>query len=233
MAGQISTASQELPIGEAIDLVESEFKEETLDRVEVGVKMSTDRFDGSIGVYFLEQQDNIFFQNVEQPDGTFVPTSQALDTEATGIDFSGNFTITDDFAARFNLTFVDQEQTSGSNKGRELQRQPDVIGTVELLYNNPNGFDASFGYNYRGESFGNNSNTVTLDSFGFMRAAVGYTIELEDDKSLHLGLSVFNLGDEVGLTEGNPRAGGAAAGAFGVGRPILPRRTYFKATYRF
>ncbi|MEL7538091.1 MAG: TonB-dependent receptor [Pseudomonadota bacterium] len=233
LPGQISTASQQLPLGEAIALVEDEFEEETVDRLEIGVKLQTERFDGSIGIYRLEQNDNILFQNVEQPDGTFVPTSIPQDTEATGIDLAGNWSVTDDFNVRFNVSFVDQEVTAGPNDGFELQRQPDTVGTVELLYQNEFGFDASLGYNYRGESFGNLSNSVVLDSFDFIRAAVGYSIELEDEKSLHLGLSVFNLGDEVGLTEGNPRAAAGAAGDFQVARPILPERVYFKATYRF
>ncbi len=232
LPGQISTASQELPLGEAIKLVEDQFEEETVNRIEFGVKASTDRFEGAIGVYYMEQEDNIFFQNVEQPDGTFVPTSIAQDTEANGIDVSGIFNFNDMFDARFNVSYVDQEITSGPNDGKELLRQPDIIGTIELLYQYL-GWDANFGYNYRGDSFGDSANNAKLDSFEFLRAGVGYTHELASDASLHFGLSVFNLTDEVGLTEGNPRAGTAAVGDFGVGRPILPRTTYFRVTYNF
>ena len=196
------------------------------------MKISNEFFEGSVGLYFLELKDNILFQNVEQPDGTFVPTSIPQDTEASGIDASGQFTFNDYWTLNFNASWVDQEITKGPNDGREIQRQPDLIGTTEVLFNY-GGFDASVSYNYRGDSFGNLSNTVVLDSFGFVRAAVGYTLDLADASSVHFGLSVFNLTDEVGLTEGNPRASAGAAGDFQVGRPILPSRTYFKVTYRF
>ncbi len=232
LPGQINRAAEELPLGEAVKVVEDEFGEETINRIEVGVKASTERFEGAVGLYYMEQNDNIFFQNVEQPDGTFVPTSIAQDTEATGLDLSGIFNITDMFDARFNLSFVDQEVTSGPNKGNEIQRMPDVIGTVELLYANA-GWDANLGLNYRGDSFGDLGNTGELDSFEFWRAGVGYTKELDSGSSLYFSLSVFNLTDEAGLTEGNPRAGTAAVGDFGVGRPILPRTTYLRLRYDF
>ena len=56
---------------------------------------------------------------------------------------------------------------------------------------------------------------------------------MDAGSNLHFGLSVFNLTDGAGLTEGNPRAGGAATGDFIVGRPILPKTTYFRVTYNF
>ncbi len=232
LPGQISTASQQLPKGEAVAKVENDFKEETVDRFEVGVKASTERFEGSVGLYFMEQNDNIFFQNVEQPNGTFLPTSIPVDTEVTGVDISGIVDFNDLFSVRFNASFFDQEVTAGPNKGKELARQPDTIGTVELLFQNA-GFDANLGYNYRGDSFGDGGNNVVLKSFNFLRAGVGYTHELDSDSDLHFGLSVFNLTDEAGLTEGNPRAAAGAAGDFQVARPILPRTTYFRVTYNF
>ena len=137
-----------------------------------------------------------------------------------------------EFDVRFNLSLIDQEVTAGPNKGLELLRQPDTIGTVELLFQNER-WDANFGYNHRGDSFGDAANNSTLDSFDFLRAGVGYTHELDSGSNLHFGLSVFNRTDEAGLTEGNPRAGGAATGEFIVGRPILPKTTYFRVTYDF
>ena len=231
--GQVGNAAEELGSrGAAIKFVEDSFEKETVDRVEFGVKIDNNLFAGSVGMYYQEQKDNILFTNVEQPDGTFLPTATPQDTEAMGIDASGSFVFTDFFTLNFNASWVDQEVTAGPNKGLELVRQPDVLASTSLVYADER-FDASVSYNYRGDSFGNSANTATLDAFGFWRASVGYNMNLGDDSSLHFGLSVFNLTDEVGLTEGNPRAGSGAVGDLAVARPILPRRTSFKVTYRF
>ena len=51
-----------------------------------------------------------------------------------------------------------------------------------------------------------------------------------------IGLSVFNLFDSAGLTEGNPRAGIGGQvddGDFFFGRPILPRRIFSTLTFTF
>ncbi len=218
--------------GAAIAFVEDSFEAETVNRIEAGFKFDSDLFSGSIGAYYMEQLDNITFSEIEQADGSFLPVTVAQDTEATGIDASGSFYFTDFISLAFNLSFSDQEITAGPNEGFELVRQPDIIGTTDLVFANEI-FDASLSYNYRGDSFGDNSNNVTLDAFGFWRASIGYTLSLADDSSLHLSLAAFNLTDEVGLTEGNPRAGATTTGGLAVARPILPRRISLKATYRF
>lgn len=231
--GQVNDTAESLGSrGAAIAFIEDSFEAETVNRIEAGVKFDSDLFSGSIGAYYMEQSDNIQFSQIEQADGTFLPVTIAQDTEATGIDASGRFYFTDFLSLAFNASFSDQEVTAGPNEGFELVRQPDIIATTDFVFSNDI-FDASLSYNYRGDSFGDSSNDSTLDAFGFWRASVGYTLSLDDDSSLHLSLSAFNLTDEVGLTEGNPRAGGAATGGLAVARPILPRRISFKATYRF
>jgi hypothetical protein len=55
-------------------------------------------------------------------------------------------------------------------------------------------------------------------------------------QSLRLGVQVFNLLDSDGVTEGSPRQAdnqGGGVSDFFVGRPILPRRLFVRATFSF
>lgn len=89
--------------------------------------------------------------------------------------------------------------------------------------------------NFVGDNFANDSNSVALDSFAIWRIEGGYTYEFEDDSKLRVSLSVFNLFDDEGVTEGSPRQGTAqsATEPFFVGRPILPQRITLRINYSF
>lgn len=229
LPGRVNSLSS---LADPVSFVEDQFEEETIDRAEIGLKFSSGIFDGSIGAYYLTLSDNTTFQQLENADGTFTAVTVISDTETTGIDASGTFSFNDYLDLDVNLTFADHEFSEGPNEGNEISRQPNILGGFSLIFNNDT-IDSSITYSYRGDSFGNDANTRELESFGFWRADAGYTIAMADDEELRLSLSVFNLTDEDGLTEGNPRAGTGPQGDFAVGRPILPRRITFRATYSF
>ena len=119
-------------------------------------------------------------------------------------------------------------------EGNELRRQPNVMGLIGLAYDK-NGIDFNISSNFLGPKFANDANTVELDGFNIVRASAGYTIDLENDQSLRLGVSVFNLLDSEGITEGSPRQGNTqiGGGEYFVGRPILPRRVFLRAMFDF
>ena len=137
-----------------------------------------------------------------------------------------------------NFTFQDHEFTEVEGNpeqvGNELRRQPNVLGSAGVNYTMA-GFDANLSANYLGNKFANDANTVELDAFTIVRAGAGYTLDLGQQETLRLGVSVFNLLDAAGVTEGSPRQGNAQTGSseFFVGRPILPRRVFLKATFSF
>ena len=100
------------------------------------------------------------------------------------------------------------------------------LGALGLYYDNA-AFDANFGFNYTGQKFTDDTNNIELDAITIGRLGAGYTFsKLDNNQSVRLGFSVFNLFDSSGITEGNPRAGsaGQTESEFFVGRPILPRR---------
>ena len=125
--------------------------------------------------------------------------------------------------------------SSEANIGNELARQPNFLATLGLNYNNQK-FDALLSVNHTGSKFTDDTNNVELDAISIFRLGAGYTFTTQGDNTLRVGLSVFNLFDSDGLTEGNPRAGIAgqsADGEFFFGRPILPRRVFFTTTFNF
>lgn len=229
LPGQVNNVSG---VDNPIAFVENQFEEEIIDRIEVGLKLDTELFTGSIGLYNLQLSDSTTFRQVEQDDGTFEVEAILQETDTTGIDASGTFYFGSNFSVDVNLTYADHEFTAGPNDGNEIRRQPNFLAGSSFKYETDT-FDASLSYSYRGDSFGDDSNNRELDGFGFWRAQAGYNLPLSGDDSLRIALSIFNLTDEEGLTEGNPRAGTGPQGDFAVGRPILPRRASLKLTYTF
>jgi len=140
-----------------------------------------------------------------------------------------------------NVTFTFQDhgftevEGNPDQEGNWLRRQPQMMGNIGLTYAG-NGFDANINHYFAGKRFANDANTVELDPYGITRLNAGYTFGLgEGNESLRLGVSVFNLLDTQGITEGSPRQGNSQTGVseFFVGRPILPRRVMIKALFSF
>ena len=167
-------------------------------------------------------------------------------TSTVGLEGTWNYRFTDHFNVNGTVTYQNHEiktnettdLTTGDistiNEGNEIGRQPNLLGSIGLNYNDRK-FDANFTLNHTGKKFTDDSNNVELDAITIARLGAGYTFKLQDVNSLRLGVSVFNLFDSVGLTEGNPRAGiaGQSETEFFVGRPILPRRFFLTATLNF
>jgi hypothetical protein len=103
-----------------------------------------------------------------------------------------------------------------------------------LSYND--GFvDARLGVSYFGDAYANDANTVELDGHSVANLSSGYTWEMANNQMIRLGLSVWNLFDSEGITEGSPRQGNSqvSGGEFFVGRPVLPRRVSLNVRYDF
>ena len=111
-----------------------------------------------------------------------------------------------------NFTFQNHEFTkvegNPEQEGNELRRQPNVMGMAGFSYDD-GGFDANLSSNFMGSKFANDGNTVELDGFNIVRLDAGYKFKLGDEETLRLGLSIFNLFDADGVTEGSPRQGDA------------------------
>lgn len=217
------------------------YEGETIDAIEAGAKLQTDNFDGYVTVFFttLDDRRNVDFENDPNNPGSVIEVVTTQSTEAFGIEASGTYHVNDFLSLNANVTLRDSEFTKAEGNaavvGQELRRQPLTMINAAAMFKYAN-FDAALMYNFHGDNFANDSNTVKLDSYNLVRLEAGYTFDFDGGQTLRVSANVFNVTDDQGITEGSPRQGNAQSGApsqFFVGRPILPRRVMLRVTYDF
>lgn len=219
--------------------VTQSYETEKVYQGEVGAKIGYDKFSATASAFFISLNDrrNIDFENDGQ--GGVVEIVSVQSTQTIGFEGTANYEIVSGLTADVILTFQDHQFTevegNADQVGNWLRRQPQFKTTVGLTYDK-NNFDFNASAMYLGKRYANDANTVELDPYTLVRAGAGYTIGLgEKNESVRLGISVFNLLDTEGITEGSPRQGNSQTGAsdYFVGRPILPRRVSFTALFNF
>jgi outer membrane receptor protein involved in Fe transport len=205
---------------------------------ELGAKYNSGRFAATGALFLVALNDRRSVDFVNDGAGGVIEEVSLQSTRTIGIEANLNYNIVKNFDVYANFTYQDHEFTEVENNpeqvGNELRRQPNVMGLIGLTFDN-NKFDFDLSSNFLGSKFANDANTVELDGFNIVRASAGYRIGLGDGESLRLGVSVFNLLDSAGVTEGSPRQGNSqiSGGEFFVGRPILPRRIFFRVSFDF
>jgi outer membrane receptor protein involved in Fe transport len=222
-----------------------DYNSEKIIQFEAGAKYGSEKLSGSLAAYYVKLSDRIKgrggFVN-----GILVDFSRSeQNTRTFGVEANWDYKLTDDLSLIGSVTYQDHEITKNTdedfttgviteiNVGNELSRQPNFIGSLGLHYDNSK-FDALFSVNHTGNKFASDNNNIELDAINLARIGAGYTLGLGDnDETLRLGFSVFNLFDDDTVTEGNPRAVGQTEGAFFFGRPVLPRRVFLTATFNF
>ncbi|WP_273445568.1 TonB-dependent receptor [Neolewinella agarilytica] len=217
------------------------YETESIIQGELGMKYGKDKFAATAALFLVNLNDrrNIDFVNDPNNPGSVIEQVRVQSTRTFGLETSLNYAVSEAFSLYGNLTLQSHEFTKveGNDEqvGNKLRRQPNVMGLVGGMYDNGT-IDASASANFLGKKFANDANTVELDGYNIVRLDGGYTLDLGKKQSLRLGLSVFNLLDSAGVTEGSPRQADAQAGgvsAFFVGRPILPRRIFIRAAFNF
>lgn len=226
---------------------DTNYEAETIIQGELGAKFGSSTFSGSVAGYFVNLSDRI---RIDQAISNGQLVNQARSEQSTrtfGLEATGNYRLSDAFNVNLTLTYQNHEITKNQttdlvsnetmtiNEGNEIGRQPTFLGSFGLDYDNQT-FDAYFTMNHTGAKFTDDFNNVELDAITIARIGGGYTFQTQDYNTIRLGVSVFNLFDSDGITEGNPRAGIAGQSGdrdFFVGRPILPRRLFLTATFSF
>jgi iron complex outermembrane recepter protein len=185
------------------------------------------------GYKFMSDELQIFataFANEVKGD-TFVrrpgDPAEVLTNEAYGIELDGNYTHESGFAVNLNATMQETEITdSPTNEGNQAQRQPgwQVRVTPSYEFEIAGNMYASVYATLSAvdDRFGDNENTVVLE--GYEKIDIGMTFE--PTESLRLQLSVDNLTDTQGITEGDPRNPEAPNGRY-----IMPRSIKFSVSY--
>lgn len=216
------------------------YETEEIYQGELGIKYGSGKFKGTLAGYYVDLNDR---QNVDLRDdpnnpGTIIETVTLLSTKALGIEATWRYELTENLNFNGSITYqgheYDESEANPAFKGNELERQPSIMSYSALEFDN-NAFDAGFSWSYTGKKFANIANTVELDAINIFRFDAGYTMDLGDNgETLRFGVAVFNVFNDNGITEGNPRdVTQSGAGEYFVGRPILPRRVFFRTTFSF
>ena len=223
----------------------SKYDSEQILQFEAGAKYGSGNLSGSIAAYYVGLSDRI---KIDQgfSNGVLVDLTRSEQSTSTiGIEATWDYLLVQDLNLRGGLTYQDHEITKNvaedlvaggtttTNEGNELARQPNFLGNLGLFYDNGL-FDANLSAVHTGSKFAADNNTIELDAITIMRLGAGYSFELgENNEAMRLGFYVFNLLDDDGVTEGDPRNVGQTEEAFFFGRPILPRRVFATATFNF
>jgi len=239
-------------------VLSSAYNSEKIIQVEGGVKYGSGKFLGTFAGYLTTLEDRISTQRADIVGlGLIEARRREQNTKTFGVEATWDWKFAENFSFNGNFTFQDHELTdnittdlvsgtttdgnttlvAGSsvteNEGNELPRQPNILATLKLDYDNDN-LDVFASATLRDAVFANNQNTVELDGYSIFRIGAGYTFSFEETKDLRVGFSVFNLFDTDKLTEGNPRDLNQQTDSdFFFGRPILPRRVFLTATFNF
>lgn len=214
------------------------FSPEIIKQAEIGVKYSRPGLSFSIaGLYTkLDNRRQVLFVNDGQ--GGLREQVNIVATRAWGLESTLSFDLADNLQFNGNLTLQDATytafDTAPANIGNELERQPNLLYNAGLYYDD-GAFDAAIFTNYTGDNFTAANNAIELGGFNVVNLDAGYRIPVGSDRSIRVGINVFNLLDSEAVTEGSPRqdSNQTGGGSFFVGRPVLPRRITGRVTFNF
>ncbi|GAA4234678.1 TonB-dependent receptor [Postechiella marina] len=216
----------------------SSYDTEKILQGELGVKYGAGKFSGTAALYSVSLKDRKAISFVNDGSGGTTEEVDNQDTRTYGLETTWRYKFTNDFNFNGSFTYQDHEiSKSDSNPdfvGNELRRQPNVVATLGLDYDNT-AFDGSFIYNYTGKKFSNDANSIELDAIGLASLNLGYTFPVgEAGETLRVGTQVFNIFNSEGITEGSPRLNNSQTDEeYFVGRPVLPTRVFLNATFNF
>ena len=168
------------------------------------------------------------------------PVASVGGARSTGLEIEGAFRPFEHFTLGFSGTYLDAKYrdffTGGGAvdlSGNRVQRQPKWQWRVSPAYDFEIGDDSKLSifstFSYTGDRFSDVQNQQNLPHY--FKIDGGITLDV--NKALQFGVTVDNLTDKVGLTEGNPRVIGSQGSGVINARPILGRSFRFSAGYKF
>jgi len=221
---------------------------QTMDLGEIGYKFAN-RWMSAYATAFWTKYDNVGFSNyVFNLLGQSSTVQQGYaDTQTTGLELEGGFYPLTWFDVTFTATLQDPkykglrytELVGGAPVLRDfvdnqLIRVPKtsirVVPGLNLLDRR---LRVQVAYEYEDPRYVDTANSVRLPSYDVWNASAQYAVT----DSLTMFGYIDNIGNSLGLTEGNPRAGelqstDALANTF-IARPLLGRQYRLAMMYRF
>ena len=211
------------------------FNEERLNQAELGLKLKMRTVSASLALLHSTLKDRRLYTFINNDSGGITEQIDKVANKANAIQATIDWQFSPSWTLASNATYQDLKFT-------EFDREPSFIGnrpvrTAKLTWNTQLAYSNEIWHGvlsntYVGDTFANNANTITLDPFQLWTFSLDH--QFKAVKGLTAGISVFNLFDSLGITEGSPRQGdNQSLGEYFVGRPILGRRTSLNLSYRF
>ena len=116
--------------------------------------------------------------------------------------------------------------------GNVPQRTPTLLYSIQPTYDLPQGWGAVYlRYEYTGKIYADSGNALALPGYGVL--SVGGNVNFTP--KLNLNVNVYNVTNELGLTEGNPNSGvtQAVVNGYFYGRGISSTNAQVALTYKF
>lgn len=189
---------------------------------ELGYKWAEQNYSFYATSFYNEVEGDTFVRRPGDP-------AEVLTNRAYGVELDFNYFTSVGFSLNLNSTLQKTEITeSPTNEGNRAQRQPKWQVRLTPSYGFE-AFEGTFASVYGtiasvSDRYADNENTVTLA--GYTKIDAGLQLELTEQ--LKTQLSVDNLTDKQGLTEGDPRNPTSPNGRY-----ILPRSVTLSMTYQF
>lgn len=206
-----------------------------VDNYEAGLKLRTDPL-SLYATVFKTEFDGLATTVITNG----APIASLGGGKSRGVEIEGQVRPFEGFSVGFSGTYIDAEYVNffangGATdlSGNRVQRQPKWAWRVQPAFE----FDiAGAGKGtafatvaYTGDRFSDVQNQQILPNF--IKIDAGLTFDIGD--AFLFAVTVDNLTDEIGLTEGNPRVIGSQGSGIINARPILGRSFRFTAGYRF
>jgi catecholate siderophore receptor len=219
----------------------------TMDFIEAGYKYDTERW-SLYATVFQTRFDNFRFgdRRFNSATGGYDDVSAFTDTQTLGVELEGRVNAMPWLEVGYSATWQDAEfgrfvQGVRVNNqelvfdftGNRLVRVPEFSARVTPAIKFHESVRFEVDYQYFGDRFSDAANVTKLPAYDVLSANLRWS----PMEQLTLYVRGENLLNEVGLTEGNPRAGSFVSGEVGspffVGRPIYGRNFRFSLLWDF
>lgn len=210
-----------VPVQTAQVIREGSVANETAWNYELGARWQPySNLEATATVFRIDYQDQIQYNKAQNRYENLGKTRQQ------GLELEGRWSPMTGLELGLGYTFLDSEQLSGDNIGKELPNAPRHHASADAVYRTGL-WSASATAFYAGNSFSDAANTVNEDSMGSVGELPSYTLvntrlgrdfPLGNDMTLNVGVGVNNLLDDEAYFRG--------VDVSPVGRVPMPGRTY-------
>ena len=215
---------------------------EIIKQAEVGVKYIGDRLSGTISALYTELNDRRAVSFVNEPEpAASIERVNIVSTESYGMEADFTFRLLDNLNVEGNVTWQEHEFTKFvTNFVESAYRRQRAAAPAEhpvqprLVLRRRQVRRGAVQHAYRRHVH----DRVESHQARRVRHRARWaraTRSTGRDMTARVGIDVYNLLDDDGITEGSPRqdTAQAASGAYFVGRPVLPRRYTLRFTVDF